>query len=323
MTTALPTFRRPDPPSPIERYDLVHPEVPPSLDGTTILHLTDTHVRRGRPFTPARRTLADAIRRTHADLVCLTGDYMTRPGDEPAALRSLRALVEACSPPLGIFGIFGNHDSVAFERGAAALPGVRWLHNESVDVPGRPGLRLLGASYPEDAVGALLSLGPPRAGAFTLALAHYPTEAFALGDAGVQVLLAGHTHGGQVRLSPRFAPHTSSDLPPHLASGLMRYRRTIVAVSRGLGAAVISWRFNCPARALYSLRRLPRGGRGLDHAQPVARGRRRRPAFQADGRTLLPRSAPSAAAREVGVDGVQPGNRCTNAAADQVGRCTG
>ena len=58
-------------------------------------------------------------------------------------------------------------------------------------------------------------------------------------------------------------PHTSSDLPADLATGVLRLRQTLCAVSRGLGQAVIEARFNCPAQApMYVLRRgeLPRIG---------------------------------------------------------------
>ena len=84
------------------------------------------------------------------------------------------------------------------------------------------------------------------------------------------LVLAGHTHAGQIRLSPRLAPHTSSDLPAHLATGVLRLRGTLCCVSRGMGEAIREHlRINCPRHVpLYTLRRgeLPRaeGGAGAE-----------------------------------------------------------
>lgn len=311
-------FRRPIPPSPIETYDIPHPAVPPGLDGLTILHITDLHVRRLRgPLSPLGRLRA-ALPTLSPDLILFTGDYMDHPGDESVACTELADLLDACAPRLGCFGIFGNHDTPRFRRAARQLPNITWLENRSITLD--QGLRLLGASFPEDLLGASLRVGrhsvaapgpspgddptlsiQPRSGgqivvggaslgspsphdseprrgdtspapgaphpapasphpaaSFSLTLLHDPTQVFAAAELNLPLCFAGHTHGGQVRLSPSFAPHTSSDLPPHLASGLLRIRGTLCAVSRGLGEGVIELRINCrPHVPLYTLRQRP------------------------------------------------------------------
>ncbi|MBL8765311.1 MAG: metallophosphoesterase [Phycisphaerae bacterium] len=212
--------------------------------------------------------LLHALSTTPADLVLLTGDYMDRPGNERAALDVLRDILEAARARLGIFGIAGNHDSTVFMRLARGETRMEWLNNQAVDllVPaagaggesntGTP-LRLIGLSWPEDVVAAVLD--EPPTPAFTIALAHSPTAIIPAGEFGIPLLFAGHTHGGQVRISGALAPHTSSDLPPDLASGLLRYRRTLAVISRGLGEAVFpGLRFNCPRQApLITLRSAP------------------------------------------------------------------
>lgn len=278
----LPGFRRPIPPFPVERFDLPHPAVPAAIDGLRILHITDTHVERRQDGHRTFRGALDALATTEADLIALTGDYMTDPGHETAAIRSLAAMAEAwrgsragAGPRFGAFGVFGNHDSAAMMRAARTIPGITWLDNRAIDPPGVP-LRIIGASYPEDVLGAVLGrrdeeserrpdegaedaasrspIGTPER--FTLLLAHYPTEVFPAAELGIPLVLAGHTHGGQVRVSPRLAPHTSSELPMHLAGGLLRLRSTLCAVSRGLGETFVDWRFNCPAQLpLYTLRK--------------------------------------------------------------------
>lgn len=249
------SFRRPEPPAPIELVRLGHPTLPAELEGLRILHVTDLHIRRGRPFTASVRSLLEALRQTPADLLVLTGDWMTYPGDEAAALKALAAVLDSSRPRLGAFGVFGNHDTAALINEALRLENVRWLRNERARIEGLP-LELVGASYPEDMLGALLRPPAVSAPPFRIALAHYPTQVYPAAELDIPILLAGHTHGGQLRLSPRRLFHTSADLPCELGCGLLRLRDTLCAVSRGIGNAILNFRLNCPPQApLYILRR--------------------------------------------------------------------
>src|SRR5262249_46414807 len=154
-----------------------HSAVPASLDGLTILHLTDTHIRRREHNHPSFRRVLDALQRTPVDLVALTGDYMTRPGDEPAAIDMLPALADAWTPWLGAFGAFANTAPPLVADLARKTPNITWLETRSIDLPARP-LRLVGASYPEDLLGAVLDAPPPDPARLPLVLTHYPTEVF-------------------------------------------------------------------------------------------------------------------------------------------------
>lgn len=264
-------YRRPHPPFPIEPYDLPHPAVPPALDGLTILHISDVHVRRTRPLPDSTRRAVRALEATHADLAIFTGDYMNHPGDEDAAMISLRALVGACRARRGVYGIFGNHDTWELRSRARHIPGITWLSADCPFAYPHPGLRLLGVDEPEDLLSALVAdriAQPPAPSApdlaprdetfepLTAALVHYPSEILVGADFNIPVMFAGHTHGGQFRITSRLAPHTSCDLPADRASGILRIRQTLCAVSRGLGNAVVELRLNCPAQIpLYTLRR--------------------------------------------------------------------
>lgn len=273
-------YRDPGLPRPLEAITLSHPAVPPSLEGLRILHLSDLHVRRRRRAAAGTRwaRLLEALSTARADLVAYTGDYMDEPGDEPAALDALAQLAEhverVMAPRLGQWGVFGNHDTPALRAAARHAPRVRWMDAElSPAVRDRrtghaAPLRVLGLSWPEDPLAALLEGGDDPgqarrpAGEFVLTLAHYPTTLAALSDLRLPLALAGHTHGGQIRLHPRLIPHTSCDLPPTHASGLVRLGGTLCAISRGLGEGVADGlRVNCPPQApLYTLRRGPLGG---------------------------------------------------------------
>lgn len=258
----------------IERFDLAHPSVPPGpfarggLEGFTILHLSDLHIRRWSSTTrpPSRGLwprLLDALAVTPCHLIALTGDLMDKPGQEPAALAAIEALRAVWQPEFGARIALGNHDTPALKR---QLHSASNFSSTTLNIHSTP-LRLLTLDFPEDPFALALALdNDPSPPPFTIALAHMPTALFPLADLGVPILLAGHTHAGQVRLSPRLAPHTSSDLPPHLASGILRYRSTLCAISRGLGDGVLEGlRFNCPPHIpLYTLRNGPLPGTPSD-----------------------------------------------------------
>lgn len=253
--------RRPYPPTPIEPFELRHPAVPPGAEGVTILHIADLHVRRGRPRSAGIRRAAAALAATTADLAVLCGDYMNYPGDERATLEALAFIAASCRTRHGVWAIFGNHDSWEFVREARKIPGISWMEGGRAAVEPIAGvpLTLVGTDEPEDLFGIATRAGlegRPLRDRFCIALAHYPTEIYTAAALGISIVLAGHTHGGQFRAHPRFAPHTSCDLPAHLAAGVLRVGDTVCCISRGLGQAVVELRLNCPVQLpLYTLRR--------------------------------------------------------------------
>ncbi len=248
-------LRRPIPPAPIEPYDLTHPAVPSELDGLTILHITDLHIRRSKPFTTIVRQLLNAVARTPVDLIVLTGDYSNRGGDEESALKTLAALSGAWRTRLGAYAICGNHDTPIFVARRHEVPGITWLGDTPMDLTDAP-IRLIGANWPED-LPALVSTAPPlAAGVLPLTLLHYPSELPAQASFGLPLSFAGHTHGGQFRIGTDWAPHTSCDVPGTMAAGVLRVGDSLCAVSRGLGDAVLQMRVLCrPHAPLYTLRR--------------------------------------------------------------------
>lgn len=268
-----PTFRFPNPRALIERYVIAHPAVPRGLEGLSILHLSDLHIAHAVSGRSSWRTLLRAVEGSQVDLAVLTGDYMTGHGDELHAARALRDLLGALRARLGVFGIFGNHDSPALIALARAIPGIRWLCNEHAEIASESGadggLTLLGLSEPEDLLAAVAGMGPDAdgrwGGRFVVVLAHTPSQLFPAAEMGLPLVLLGHTHGGQVRLGPRWIGYTAGEVPGRLANGIVRCGGTIGCISRGLGVGRLRVRINCPAQApLYVLRRgdLPGTGGG-------------------------------------------------------------
>ena len=256
-------------PVPVDRFHLSHPNVPERASGLTVLHSTDTHVRRARE---RYRVLCRVLERIEVDLVLLTGDFMTFSGDEPVALRIFEAMSRAWTARLGAFGVFGNHDSPAFRRAVRDVADVTWLDPGTHDLPDA-GIRLVGTSWPEDWLAARLEADTTHDDLFQLGLAHSPASLPAASRLGIDTMLAGHTHGGQLRMHLpglfSWAPHTSTDLHRHHPSGVLRLRDTLCCISRGLGEQIVELRVQCPKQLpLYTLERGPMPGR---HSERITR----------------------------------------------------
>jgi uncharacterized protein len=181
-------------------------DLPQALDGMRIAHLTDTHVGK---FTRGRvlDDLVTATNRLDADLVLFTGDLIDNSlRDLPAAVKMLQAMQSRA----GLFIIEGNHDLFedpkGFERGVRDA-GLTLLRNQAATVNVRGvTVQLLGIVWKHGAaamardVDAMAKLRDP--GAFPILLAHHPHAFEQAALHHFPLTLAGHTHGGQVMLTP-------------------------------------------------------------------------------------------------------------------------
>jgi uncharacterized protein len=248
------------------RHDAFLPDLPPGLDGVTLAHLTDLHRGTVTPDEVLRQALR-LVRDLQPDLVALTGDFVdAQPSDAVQLAAMMGEEWDGFRPPLGVWGVLGNHDySISADDVAAAIEraGVRILRNGSARTA--KGLYVAGIedtlNGEPDHDAALRDV--PRQGAATLFLTHNPTGVF--GVARRQCLaLAGHTHGGQVRI-PGMSPH----LPPGmdgfpLVAGWGIFDQARLYVNRGVGMVALPIRFRCrPEIAVITLRRGDRAPRQL------------------------------------------------------------
>ncbi len=229
-----------------------------------ILHLTDLHLRHddARRVRMIRR-LADL---PQPDLLLLTGDLIRGGPDPDAELAALLAALAPIRARYGAYAVLGNHDHVRRHRvtswlgaslrfhdttgleRALASQGIRVLTNAhaTVTVRGQP-LTLVGV---DDPFYWLDDVRQAAAGAPTdtprLLLAHTPDVAPTLGDERFDLILCGHTHGGQIRLSERIVWHTNTRIKLPRNAGLMRLGPHRVYCSAGIGVSVLPIRLNCP-----------------------------------------------------------------------------
>jgi len=212
------------------------PHLPPALEGLSIVHLSDFHFtgKVGKPFFEEIVRMSNAL---DPEILALTGDLIDRPPCIdwiPDTLGRLKARN-------GVYFIFGNHDlrvdwrrmkQVMEDHGMIYMGG-RW---KVIEVRGQPVL-LAGNELPWFKPAADLSTCPPRSEVpFRLLLAHSPDQLRWARRGGGNLLLAGHNHGGQIRLpliGPIFSPSHGG---VQYASGLFHIPPTILNVSRGLSA---------------------------------------------------------------------------------------
>ena len=229
------------------------PKLPASFENFSLLHLSDLHVDMDLEAT---RAIATTIRDLDYDLCVLTGDYRAMTfGSYDKTLEAMRLITEQLRAPT--YGVLGNHDSIRMVPGLESQ-GINMLLNESAVIErGDDRIALAGvddAHYfrvhdiekaadgiPDDMVSILLSHTPE-----IYRRAHY---------AQFDVMLSGHTHGGQICLPGGIPITLDSRCPRRIGSGQWRYLDMLGYTSVGAGTSIVNVRLNClPEVTLHRLR---------------------------------------------------------------------
>jgi predicted MPP superfamily phosphohydrolase len=221
--------------------------VPGLVAPLRLVQLSDSHANWiNMPPVRLRRIVA-AINASHPDLVVLTGDntsgfIFTWPHMWLSPALAPFSLLRA---PLGVVAVPGNHDNPYWTRIFMARGPVKLLAGTTVDVGP---LVLAGAesmATPPDPLGNLaraIARVPP--GKPVIALAHEP-YAFATLPARAALLIAGHTHGGQIRLPLLGTRRTDAYFDSHLR-GVYREHGQVMIVSSGAGTSILPLRIGVP-----------------------------------------------------------------------------
>jgi predicted MPP superfamily phosphohydrolase len=228
------------------------PRWPPRLDGLRVVALSDVHA--GAPFVDVAklRRVVGLVNAQRPDLVVLLGDYVIQgvvggrfipPETTAAELGYVRAR-------LGAYAVLGNHDHwldgprVARAFGQA---GIRVIDDDVAQL-GTPeqalwlvGIRDIWTGWPD--VPALMRRVP--AAEPVLAATHNP-DIFPSLPPGVDLLLAGHTHGGQVRLPLIGPPMVPSSYGRRYASGHVKEAGRHLFVTPGIGTSIVPVRLGVP-----------------------------------------------------------------------------
>ena len=237
----------------IRHHDLPVPRLPAAFEGFRILHVGDLHVD-ALPEFPFH--LAERIAGLEYDACCFTGDLRYRKhGSVGPALDGFRVVREQMRGP--VYAVLGNHDTAEMRAPLEALD-VRVLVNEATVLERRDArLHLVGVDDPHwfraDDLEAALD-GVP-ADECRVLLAHAP-EIYAEAEArGVDLVLCGHTHGGQIALPGGWAPFLNVRCPRRFATRAWRHGRLRGYTTVGAGCSSIPLRLQVrPEVVIHRLR---------------------------------------------------------------------
>ncbi len=229
--------------------------LPEAFRGFRIAHLADFHY--GEYSEPTfLRTVVRAVNAVQPDLVALTGDFISAG---PLVRRISVDFAYHCAELLGKiecpqrYAVMGNHDAMVSSpevTGALAAHQIAVLHNRAIPIE-RNGARFWLVGVADVLIGgqadlnAALPQARERVREPLILMAHEPDYADQVIGSGVDLMLSGHTHGGQVRI-PFMAPVSLPPLGQKYVEGLFSIAGLQLYVTRGIGTVTAPFRFRCP-----------------------------------------------------------------------------
>ena len=237
----------------LNSYTVTSPELPESFDGFRIAHVSDLH---NAQIGDENENLLAMLRKAKPDMIAITGDLIdSRSTDIAVAL----AFAEEAVKIAPCYYVTGNHESRIddydkLKDGLIRL-GVTVLEDAAVSLT-RSGqsitvLGVVDPAFQTDRssdkalmIDQLTALSDQAQG-YTLLLSHRPELFSVYADAGIDLVLTGHAHGGQFRLpfaGGLVAPNQG--LFPEYDAGLYTQGHTHMLVSRGIGNSLFPFRFN-------------------------------------------------------------------------------
>ncbi len=253
----------------VSTYEVLLPRLPRAFDGYGIVQISDLHQQR---FGRNQSRLLSRVQEANPDLIVITGDLTSQGSWDPAALGELARRLVSVSP---VFMTTGNHEAYATDLpellsflqalGVTILDGTSVVVHRGTDaisVAGVADPRVFGGQDRGRAAmakwrSALQAVRKRTEGEHvTILLSHRPEFLGDYSEAGFDLVLSGHAHGGQVRLpfiGALYAP--GQGWFPRCASGVCKQGGTTMVVSRGLGNSRFPIRlFNSPELVVIRLR---------------------------------------------------------------------
>jgi predicted MPP superfamily phosphohydrolase len=228
----------------VRRNEVASDRIPTAFGGFAILHLSDLHADMSEP---AMARVIERLPHLNYDICVLTGDYRGKTfGPFDACLAGIARLRAAIKDP--VYGVLGNHDTIRMVPALEGM-GIRMLLNECAVIEREEErIHLAGIDdahfYRVDNIEKAASSIPHDE--FSILLSHTPEIYSQAAHAGFGLLLAGHTHGGQICLPGGIPITLDSVLPRAFGAGAWKYGQMAGYTSVGIGSSVVPVRFNCP-----------------------------------------------------------------------------
>ena len=229
----------------IERREVFLRRLPRELEGFRIVQLSDLHLGPLTSGEQLRRAI-EVANNLNPDIIALTGDYISHERQYAAPCAEIVGRLRA---RCGVYAVLGNHDhwtDAALITDLFRAEGIKVLVNEGMRFE-KDGASFWLAGVDDTMVGLEdlpLALAGARRDEMKLLLAHNPIILRRAARAGVDLVLSGHTHGGQVTIR---SERSASGRPRRrLLKGLGRQGETQIYVTRGLGTVILPIRYGCP-----------------------------------------------------------------------------
>lgn len=231
----------------LNTYTIPVPGLPAAFEGLRIAHITDVHLGPlvSKAFVEKVVQLANG---SHPDLTVCTGDYV-HERNASRQIDTVWPILAQLKARYGVYSVLGNHDHWAdVERSLYWLDQTgQNLHHKSVKISHNGADIWLGGAgdYYEDRLGIDAAFENVPNDQCKILLTHNPDAIDQYFRTKINLAIAGHTHGGQVRIPFIGAPV----LPVHnkkYSSGYIKSSKTNIFISRGVGWAILPVRLNCP-----------------------------------------------------------------------------
>jgi hypothetical protein len=223
-------------------------QIPAVFNGKKIVLISDIH--HGPHFSIERvKSLVEKVNGLKPDIILLGGDYVHNGG---AYIKPCMDELKNLSAPLGVFGVRGNHDhwdGAELSRKGMMDAGIKLIENscECVILNGQK-IKLAGVG---DLWEGTQEINGPLSGVsdtdFVILLSHNPDYAEKISEYydKIDLMLAGHTHGGQVSVFGLYSPVIPSACGQKYRSGTVQCGKMKVLVSNGVGCVTPPVRFFC------------------------------------------------------------------------------
>ena len=234
----------------VRELDVPLPGLPVSLDGLRLLHVSDIHLSEFLREAELVRMI-DAANELKPHLTIFTGDLISNPGDPlDACIRQLARI----KSDAGTLGCMGNHERYvgveAYTKQAAARYGIRFLRQESATLKfGDAVMNFAGVDYQSLHDRKSYLRGAERLiqpGAVNVLLSHNPDVFPVAAQQGYNLVLAGHTHGGQVQIEILDRTLNPARFITPYVYGLYQGGNSAEYVSRGIGTIGMPVRIGAP-----------------------------------------------------------------------------
>lgn len=231
----------------IKNISIAKADVPVSFKGFKIVFLTDIH--HGPYFSLDRvRAVVDTVNKLKPDVVLLGGDYVNKDEKyiEPCfqELKNLQA-------KYGVYGVLGNHDhweNAPLTRKKMQEAHITCLDNKGVWIKNNnEKIKLCGiGDLWCDTQDIVSTMEDVRATDFVILISHNPDYIEQINTDKIDVMLSGHTHGGQVTFFGLWAPFVPSKYGQKYRTGVMKKDNITLIVSNGVGNVGTPIRFFAP-----------------------------------------------------------------------------